>query len=164
MFSYEMYEIFKNTYFEEHLRMTASDTIHILMQYTNNIYEHDTIKYYIAYKLNTKLFYFGRLYAQLLKIMSWAIKFIYVMQGENLESENLQRIDLFVNITLQWKDWASEEHIYQNIIFFPWGIKDGNKLGLDFWYLLMISSDQRAITCSKLTIETLEQDVKYVQS
>ena len=69
-FSYEMYEIFKNTYFEEHLRMTASDTIHILMQYTNNIYEHDTIKYYIAYKLNTKLFYFGRLYAQLLKIMS----------------------------------------------------------------------------------------------
>ena len=118
MFSYEIYKIFKNTYFEEHLRMTASDTIHILMQYTNNIYEHDTIKYYIAYKLNTKLFYFGRLYEQLLKIKSWAIKFIYVMQGENLESENLQSIDLFVNITLQWKDWASEEHIYQNIIFF----------------------------------------------
>ena len=40
------------------------------MQNTNKIYEHDIIKYYIAYRVNTKLFYSGRLYEQLLKIMS----------------------------------------------------------------------------------------------
>ena len=40
------------------------------MQYTNKIYEHNIIKYYIAYGLNAKLFFFGRLYEQLLKIMS----------------------------------------------------------------------------------------------
>ena len=35
---------------------------------------------------------------------------------------------------------------------------------LETLILLVVQSSQQAITCSKLTIETLEQGVKYVQS
>ena len=43
-------------------------------------------------------------------------------------------------------------------------VKKTIMVGFIFSYILSQHFTQPAITCSKLTLETLEQDVKYVQS
>ena len=57
------------------------------------------------------------------------------------------------------------------LLFYTLDKKDSRKNSADFqdhlnqlFFISFMATSQPAITCSKLTIETLEPDVKYVQS
>ena len=154
MFSCEIREIFKNTYFEEHLQMAAPKHLIFKEQplvrwkhfnYTKQRTCSHNIDSCPEIRDNTKV-----------------VAFVWLLQ-------NKHKIDDF-----SW--WLSKiEPVIGALKYSSHNISFFFETKVFFWktnFILMIKFassgilevTQPAITCSKSTIETLEQGVKYVQS
>ena len=78
----------------------------------------------------------------------WSLKFIFIENKKKFFGDS-STIFVILHFAFLWTDQKLEIKI-----------KDENKKVRD----VILNLTQPAITCSKLTIETLEQGVKYVQS
>ena len=86
---------------------------------------------------------------------------------DRYKSDKLLKITLILPILYQWCPLIWEKTVVSIHLLYHAGhmYQRGTCIyQVEIWYLFYIHTSQPAITCSKLTIETIEQGVKYTCS